>query len=91
MHTIPSTRGPRLLALLAFVGTASAFQSPSFDSLGAPGPGSGPSTEGVAGVWQSTTTGFDAVLVLEERADGRLLGYLPGTSGTRVTGGAGRP
>ena len=87
MHTTTSTRASWALALLVSVGTASGFQSPSFDSLGAPGSSSGSSLEGVVGVWQSTTTGFDTVLVLEERADGRLLGYLPGTSSTRVTDG----
>jgi hypothetical protein len=39
------------------------------------------------GIWESTTPGIDAIIVLAERSDGRLLGYMPGNPGTRLVGG----
>ncbi len=39
------------------------------------------------GIWESTTPGFEAIIVLAERADRRLVGYLPGNPGSRLLGG----
>ncbi len=39
------------------------------------------------GVWEAVTPGMQAVVVLAQRGDGRLVGYLPGSLGSRVLGG----